>query len=89
MKRCEIVMNNIFIVLHAMFMFVSSTIIAFLGILGVSAAIYNVFLSNRENIIYEDYQNHIIKPVAKRIMTILFYVLPVIIGFAYTILSII
>ena len=81
--------NNILIILHAMFMFVTSTIIAFLAILGVSAAIYNVFLSNIENIIYEDYQNHIIKPVAERILTILFYVLPVIIGFAYTILNII
>ena len=81
--------NNILIILHAMFMFVTSTIIAFLALLGVLAAIYNIKPLYFDKLIYEDYQNHIIKPVAKRILTILFYVLPVIIGFSYTILNII
>lgn len=82
-------MNNILIVLHAMFMFAIATIIAFLTILGVSAAIYSIKPLYFDNLIYEDYQNHIIKPVTERILTILFYVLPVIIGFVYTILNII
>jgi len=81
-------MKNFLIVLHAMFIFTVTTIIAFIAILGVMGIIYNIFLRNKEKLLYKDYENHIIKPSAKKIMNILFYVIPPVIGFACAILNI-